>query len=239
MGELRIDDLELNGKKIIQNPDYFCFGIDSVLLANFVESNSIKNTIVDLCSGSGVIPVIISQKKKCSKIYAVELQNEMYELLDKNIKYNNLEEKIFGIKANIKEFTLNEKVDVVVSNPPYKKIGTGTVNENQVKYIARHEAECTLEDIFNTASKLLKQKGKLYLVHKPQRLTDLIAIARKYKLEPKRIQFVYPNTHSEPSIVLVEYIYFGGNEVRVLPPIIEYNEKGEYSKQILEIYGRN
>ncbi len=239
MGEFRIDDLELNGKKIIQNPDYFCFGIDSVLLANFVESNSIKNKIVDLCSGSGVISIIISQKKKCDKIYAVELQDEMYELLDKNIKYNDLNEKIIGIKSNIKEFSLKEKVDIVVSNPPYKKIGTGTINENKVKYVARHEVECTIEDIFTTASRLLKQKGKLYLVHKPQRLTDLIAVARNYNLEPKKIQFIYPNITSQPSIVLIEYVYFGGNEMRVLPPIIEYNEDGEYSKQLSEIYGSN
>lgn len=237
MDKERIDDLGINGKKIIQNTDYFCFGIDSVLLANFVESNSSKNNIVDLCSGSGVISVIVSQKKKCNKIYAVELQNEMYDLLDRNIKINSLEEKIIPLKGDVKSFSMNEKVDIVVSNPPYKEVGTGVENTNTVKYIARHEKECTLEDIFKCSSKLLKQKGKLYLVHKPQRIPDLISEARKYKLEPKKMRLVYPTINSKPSIVLMEYVYFGGNELEVLSPLIEYNENGEYTKEIFEIYG--
>ena len=237
MDKERIDDLGINGKKIIQNTDYFCFGIDSVLLANFVESNSGKNNIVDLCSGSGVISVIVSQKKKCNKIYALELQNEMYDLLDRNIKINSLEEKIIPLKGDVKSFSMNEKVDIVVSNPPYKEVGTGVENTNTVKYIARHEKECTLEDIFKCSSKLLKQKGKLYLVHKPQRISDLISEARKYKLEPKKMRLVYPTINSKPSIVLMEYVYFGGNELEVLSPLIEYNENGEYTKEIFEIYG--
>lgn len=237
MDKERIDDLGINGKKIIQNTDYFCFGIDSVLLANFVESNSSKNNIVDLCSGSGVISVIVSQKKKCNKIYAVELQNEMYDLLDRNIKINSLEEKIIPLKGDVKSFSMKEKVDIVVSNPPYKEVGTGVENTNTVKYIARHEKECTLEDIFKCSSKLLKQKGKLYLVHKPQRIPDLISEARKYKLEPKKMRLVYPTINSKPSIVLMEYVYFGGNELEVLSPLIEYNENGEYTKEIFEIYG--
>lgn len=237
MDKERIDDLGINDKKIIQNTDYFCFGIDSVLLANFVESNSGKNNIVDLCSGSGVISVIISQKKKCNKIYAVELQNEMYDLLERNVKINSLEEKIVPLKGNVKNFTMTEKVDIVVSNPPYKEVGTGVENTNTVKYIARHEKECTLEDIFKCSSKLLKQKGKLYLVHKPQRIPDLISVAREYKLEPKRMRLVYPTIDSKPSIVLIEYVYFGGNELEVLSPLIEYDENGEYTKEIFEIYG--
>ncbi|MBQ8379410.1 MAG: tRNA1(Val) (adenine(37)-N6)-methyltransferase [Clostridia bacterium] len=237
MDKERIDDLGINGKKIIQNTDYFCFGIDSVLLANFVESNSSKNNIVDLCSGSGVISVIVSQKKKCNKIYALELQNEMYDLLDRNVKINSLEEKIIPLKGDVKSFSMKEKVDIVVSNPPYKEVGTGVENTNTVKYIARHEKECTLEDIFKCSSKLLKQKGKLYLVHKPQRIPDLISEARKYKLEPKKMRLVYPTINSKPSIVLMEYVYFGGNELEVLSPLIEYNENGEYTKEIFEIYG--
>ena len=237
MDKERIDDLGINGKKIIQNTDYFCFGIDSVLLANFVESTSCKNNILDLCSGSGVVSVIVSQKKKCNKIYAVELQNEMYDLLNRNVKINSLEEKIVPLKGNVKDFTMNKKVDVVVSNPPYKEVGTGVENINIVKYIARHEKECTLEDIFKCSSKLLKQKGKLYLVHKPQRIPDLISEARKYKLEPKKMRLVYPTINSKPSIVLMEYVYFGGNELEVLSPLIEYDENGEYTKEIFEIYG--
>ena len=237
MNNERIDDLNLNGKKIIQNTDYFCFGIDSVLLANFVSSNSSKNVVVDLCSGTGVISVILTQKKKLHKIYAVELQDEMYNLLKRNIKLNNLEDCIYPFKANIKDYYLDKKVDIVVCNPPYKEIGTGLQNENNVKYIARHEKECTLEDVFKCSSKILKQKGKLYLVHKPQRLVDLISLARKYNLEPKNIRFVYPKFNSSASIVLVEYVFYGGNEINVLPPLIEYDEFGNYTEEILDIYG--
>lgn len=237
MNNERVDDLNLNGKKIIQNTDYFCFGIDSVLLANFVKSNSSKNVVVDLCSGSGIISVIISQKKNVRKIFSVELQDEMFDLLERNIKLNNLDEVISPVKANIKEYYMDKKVDIVVCNPPYKEIGTGVENENTVKYIARHEKECTLEDVFICASRLLKQKGKLYLVHKPQRLADLIVFARKYKLEAKTLRFVYPTIDSKPSIVLIEYMYCGGNEINVLPPLIEYDENGNYTKEILDIYG--
>ena len=183
MNNERIDDLNLNGKKIIQNTDYFCFGIDSVLLANFVSSYSSKNVVVELCSGTGVISVILTQKKKLHKIYAVELQDEMYNLLKRNIKLNNLEDCIYPFKANIKDYYLDKKVDIVVCNPPYKEIGTGIKNENTVKYIARHEKECTLEDVFKCSSKILKQKGKLYLVHKPQRLVDLISLAGEYNFD--------------------------------------------------------
>lgn len=237
MNNERIDELNLNGKKIIQNTDYFCFGIDSVLLANFIESNSSKNIVVDLCSGSGVISVIISQKKKYDKIYAVELQKEMYDLLSRNIKINFLEDNILPFNINIKDFNLDKKADIVVCNPPYKKVGTGVQNTNDVKYIARHEKECTLEDVFKCSSRILKQKGKLYLVHKPQRLVDLLSQARKLNLEPKRIRFVYPTINNKPSIVLVEYVYYGGNEIDVLPPLIEYDEDGNYTKEILNIYG--
>ena len=237
MNKERIDDLNLNGKKIIQNTDYFCFGIDSVLLGNFVYSNSSKNIVVDLCSGTGVISVILSQKKKLQKIYAVELQDEMYSLLKRNIKLNNLEECIIPFKANIKDYCVDKKVDIVVCNPPYKEIGTGVQNENNVKYIARHEKECTLEDVFKCSSRLLKQKGRLYIVHKPQRLTDLISIARKYKLEPKNVRFVHPKVEASASIVLIEYVYCGGNEINVLPPLIEYDDFGNYTREILEIYG--
>ena len=245
----RLDDLNLNGKKVYQDTEYFCFGIDSVLLANFVKSNSINNNIIDLCSGSGVIPIIISQKKKFNKIFAVELQRQMYELLDENITINDLNEKIIGInsdinnineiKNNLKNVINNDKVDIIVCNPPYKKCGTGVVNENNVKYIARHEVKCNIHDIFKTSSALLKSKGKLYLVHKPDRLVDLFEIARKYKLEPKTIRFVHPKATKAPSIVLIEYTKDGGNELKILDPLIEYNKDGNYTDEIYEIYGNN
>ncbi|MEG0873109.1 MAG: tRNA1(Val) (adenine(37)-N6)-methyltransferase [Clostridia bacterium] len=240
----RIDELGIDNLKIIQNSDYFCFGTDSVLLANFVKSNSNSNVILELCSGSGVIPVIISAKKKYSKIFAVELQNEMFDLLKRNIEYNKLEEKIIPIHEDIKEIKsikdkIREKIDIVVVNPPYKTVGTGILNDNDIKYIAKHEVKCTLEDIFSTSARLTKYKGKLYMVHKPERLVDVLCIARKYNFEAKQMQLVYPKSNLAPSIVLVEYVLGGGNELRISKPLIEYNNDGSYTKEFLKIYESN
>lgn len=247
MEKERIDDLGVNNLKIIQNIDYFCFGTDSVLLSNFITSNSSNNIILDLCSGGGVIPIIISAKYNYSKIFAVELQDEMYDLLQKNIQLNKLQEKIYPLKGDIKDFnsirqmlikeTGKGNANIITVNPPYKPKGRGIVNEHNVKYIARHEEMCTLEDIFFTSSKLLEFKGKLYLVHKPERIVDLLVIARKYNLEAKRIRYVYPRVDVKPSIVLIEYVKGGGNETLMLPPLIEYNEDGSYTNEIYTIYG--
>lgn len=245
----RIDDLNLNGKKIIQDTDLFLFGMDSVLLANKVKGTNKNTIIVDLGTGSAVMPVIICEKNKIGKIIGVELQDKMCELAVKNVKYNNLEDKICILKENlknvasikkyIKQTVEREEVDIVISNPPYKKVGTGSKNEKDEKYIARHEVMCELEDVFKTASKLLKFKGKLYIVHKPERIADLISLARKYKLEAKEIQFLQPTINKKPSIVLIEYVLGGGNECIVLPNLIEYDEFGNYTKEILSIYDMN
>lgn len=244
----RIDDLELNGLKIIQNKEYFCFGMDSILLANFVESNNSKNIIIDFCSGSGVIPIIISAKKKYKEIVGIELQNEMFDLLERNVYLNGLNDKIIPIQCDIKDVKALKKgiltrynrdnVDIIVCNPPYKKIGTGVQNENTVKYIARHEEKCSLEDIFSSASRLLRSRGKLYLVHKPDRLVDLLAEARKYNLEPKKIRFVHPRFKKNASIVLIEYIKDSGSELSVQNPLIEYDDDGKYTDEIYSIYGK-
>ncbi len=243
----RIDDLNLNGKKIIQDTNLFLFGMDSVLLANKVKGTNKNTVVLDLGTGSAVMPVIIAEKNEIGKIIGIELQDKMYELAVKNIKYNNLEQKVCVLRENlknvdsirryVKEITDKDKVDIIISNPPYKKVGTGSKNELNEKYIARHEVECELEDIFKTASKLLKFRGKLYIVHKPERIADLIALARKYNLESKEIQFLQPNENKKPSIVLIEYVLGGGNECIVLPNLIEYDDNGNYTKEILDIYG--
>ena len=245
----RIDDLGINDLKIIQNKEYFCFGTDSVLLANFVKSENSNNVILDLCSGSGVIPIILSAKKKYKKIFGVELQSEMYDLFDRNIKINNLEDSIISIKENVKNIKdirkkvtsimEKDKIDIITCNPPYKEIGTGLTTNHDVKTIAKCEVMCNLEDIFITSSKLLGKGGKLYLVHKPERLSDLIYFGRKYNLEAKEIRFVYPKIDKKPSIVLISYRKDGGNETKVLEPLIEYNDDMSYTDEIYRIYGIN
>lgn len=243
----RIDYLGINDLKVIQNSNYFCFGIDSVLLANFVESNNTNNYILDLCSGGGVIPILLSSKIKYKKIAAIELQNEMFDLLTRNVNMNGLNDKIdifnYDINdiKNIRKVLLEkykkDTVDIITVNPPYKIKGTGIKNENEVKYIARHEVKCTLDDIFSSSSKLLNVGGKLYIVHKPQRLSDLLLLARKYNLEAKQIRLVYPKKDAKPSIVLIQYTKNGGNELNILPPLIEYNDDGSYTDEIYKLYG--
>lgn len=239
--------LGINDMEIVQDDNYFCFGMDTILLANFVISNSSKNVIVDFCSGTGVIPIIISAKQNYKRLYAVELQKEMFNLLEKNIYGNSLSEKIIPINEDIKNYNEikksifklenGENIDIIVCNPPYKQIGTGIINENTVKYIARHEEKCKLEDVFVSANKLLNVKGELYIVHKPERLVDLIDLARKNNLEPKKIRFVYPKVNMKPSIVLIKYVKKGGNELIIEPPIIEYKDSGEYTDEIYKMYG--
>jgi len=243
----RIDDLNINGLKLIQNKDYFMFGIDSVILSSMVKSMSSSNVIVDFCTGSSVIPILLTTRVKYKKIIGIELQQEMYDLAVRNVKMNNLQYDICILNQDIKEYKeivkyirenvmASGNVDVVVCNPPYKKVGTGIVNENSVKYIARHEDKCTLEDIFLSSSKLLKTKGKLYLVHKPERLADLIGLARKYNLEAKNINIMQPKIDKKASLVFIEYVKDGGNECNVNPVLIQYDENGDYTDKIKEIY---
>jgi len=240
----RIDDLLVDNLKLIQNKNYFLFGMDSVLLSSIVKSKS-SNTIIDLCTGSAVIPILLTSRIKYSKIIGIELQEEMHNLAKRNVKLNNLEKGIEIIKEDIRNYTkiINilkqqdvNKVDIVVCNPPYKQVGTGTINDKTVKYIARHEEYCTLDDVFKTSSKLLKEKGKLYLVHKPERIADLITKARKYKLEVKEITIMQPKINKKASLVLLEYSLGGGNEAAINPIIIEYDDSGEYTSQIKKIY---
>ena len=242
----RIDDLNLNGKKVVQDTDLFLFGMDSVLLANMVKNLDSQKVLVDLGTGCAVMPIIICEKNNFNKIIGVEIQDKMYNLAIKNIKLNNLEDKIYilkedlknieKLKENICEITGKEKVDIVISNPPYKKEGTGSKNKEDEKYIARHEVKCNLEDLFKTVESILKIKGKFYLVHKPERIADLISIGRKYNLEAKKIRFMQPTINKKPSIVLVEYVLGGGNECIVENVLIEFDENNKYSKEILDIY---
>lgn len=243
----RIDDLKIDGLKLIQNKEYFMFGIDSVILSSMVKSNSSSNIIVDFCTGSAVIPILLTTRVKYKKIIGVELQKEMYYLAVRNVAMNNLEKDISVLNQDIKEYkeivkyirenvASSGNVDVIVCNPPYKEVGTGVVNENNVKYIARHEEKCTLDYIFLSSSKLLKTKGKLYLVHKPDRLADLICLARKYNLEVKEITMLQPTKSKKPSIVFLEYVKDGNKGVNILPNILEYDKDGNYTDKIKEIY---
>lgn len=242
----RIDDLNIAGLKLIQNTKYFCFGMDSVLLSNYVGGNKSSNVIIDFCTGSAVIPILLTAKIRYKKIYGIELQEQMYDLATRNIALNNLENEITVINNDINNVTaikellkndgLNDTVDIITVNPPYKSKDCGVENDLDVKKIARHEIMCSLEDVFNSSSKLLKYGGKLYMVHKPERLTDIICIGRKYGIELKKMRLMQPYIDKKPSIVLLEMVKGAGAEIIVEPNLIEYNQDGSYTDEIYNIY---
>ncbi len=237
----RIDDLEYKGLKIIQNKDGFCFGIDSILLSDFAKEIPNNAKVIDLGTGTGIISILLCKKTQLSKIIGIEIQKEVYELAKRNIKLNNLENKFELINENIKNL---EKIleknsyDAIVTNPPYKKENTGLTNENKLKLISRHEIEANLEDFIQISTKLLKNNGIFYMVHRPERLTDIIESLRKNKLEPKVLQLVYPKINKQPTMILIKAIKNAKPFLKIKEPLIIYNENNTYKDEILKIYNK-
>lgn len=237
----RIDDLEFKGLKIIQNKDGFCFGIDSILLSDFAKEIKKGSKVIDLGTGTGIIGILLCMKTELSKIIGVEIQKEVYDMAKRSIKLNNLENKFEIINENIKNLENiieTGTFDAVVTNPPYKKIGTGLTNENEKKLISRHEITANLEDFIKVSSKMLKDKGTLYMVHRPDRMVDIIELLRKYKLEPKRIKFVYPNANKDANLILLKAVKNANPFLKIEKPLYVYNQNGEYTDEILKIYGK-
>ena len=238
----RIDDLEFQNLKIIQNTKGFCFGIDSVLLSDFAKNIKNNSTVVDLGTGTGIISILLSKKASIKKIYGVEIQEDVCDMATRSVKLNNLEDKIEIINNNIKNISTILGInmcDAVVTNPPYKKYGTGLLNDKESKIISRHEKECTLEDVIKQSFKILKDKGSFYMVHRPDRLVDIIYLMRKYKIEPKELRIVYSNIKSKAVLLLVKGIKNAGEELKLLKPLYIYNEDGTYTDEILKIYNKD
>lgn len=234
----RIDALDCANLQIIQNTEFFCFGIDSVLLANFAKDMRHHSVVMDLGTGNGILPILLSAKTKAKKIIGVEVQKELVELANRNILFNELEDKIQIIHSNVKNVdTIIEKntIDVIVSNPPYKPLHTGLQNESKQKLIARHEIEATLEDFIRTSYTMLKDKGALYMVHRIERLADILVALRKYKMEPKEIQFVQDVKQTPPKLVLIKAVKNAHAFLKVKPTIYIREENGEQSSQMQEI----
>lgn len=225
--------------KIVQNTDMFNFSLDSVLLPNFVTLNKNTAKILDIGCGNAPIPLILSTKTS-AKIIGVEIQKDVYELALKIVKMNDLEKQIEIINDdinNIYTYFETESFDTVVCNPPYFKVAT-TPNLNTIEYktIARHEIKLNLEQIINIAKKVLKNNGNIAMVHRPERLSDIITIMRKNNIEPKRIRFVYPKETKEANILLIEGVKNGRPGLKILPPLYSHCENGEYSKQIKKYF---
>lgn len=234
----RIDDLQLNNLKIIQNSDWFCFGIDSILLSGFATEIHNSSKIIDLGTGTGILPILLSEKIKKSEIVGVEVQKEVADMAKRSIELNNLESRIEIINKNIKELEYKEEFDAVVTNPPYKEKDTGLINSNKVKLISRHELEGELEDFIKVSSKVLKNKGNMYMVNRPERIVDIFEYCRIYKLEPKEMRMVYSKVKSKPTLVLIKATKNANKYLKVKEPLYIYDEEGNYTEEVLKIYNK-
>lgn len=239
----RIDDIGFGSLKLIQKPRDFCYGVDAVILADFAAKKA-KNppeVIVDLGTGTGVIPLILSHKTEASKIYGIEVQKDSCERAQRNAKLNCLEDRLLFINGDVKDKEdwgkgLRAAADMVVSNPPYFRSGGGLVNGGSAKAIARHETTAGLEDFMECAGYLLKPKGDFFMIHRPARLVDLCCFARKAGLEPKEIRMVSPTEKAAPNIMLVHMVKGGGRELRLTRPLAVYDGKGNYTEELLRAY---
>ena len=233
----RVDDLQ-NGFFVIQDPKKFCFGMDAVLLSGFARVKK-GETALDMGTGTGIIPILLSQRTEGKHFTGLEIQAECAEMADRSVKYNCLEDRVQIVEGDIKEAAGifgAASFDVVTCNPPYMIGQHGLTNPHLPKAIARHEILCTFDDVASQAARVLKDRGRSYLVHRPFRLVELMAALTKYKLEPKRMQLVYPYIDKEPNMVLIEACKGGNSRIQIERPLVVYEKPGVYTKDILELY---
>ena len=235
----RIDDLQRNGYRIIQDPERFCFGMDAVLLAGFAKEAR-GERLLDIGTGTGILPLLMEARTQIPHLFGIEIQEESAEMARRSVKLNALEEKIEIITGDIKEadrWFEAASFDVITCNPPYMIGQHGLQNAERSKTIARHEVCCTFRDIAEMTVKLLKPGGRFYLVHRPFRLAEILVTLSNYKLEPKRMQLVYPFADKEPNMVLMEAVRCGRPRMTVEKPLIVYQSPGVYTPEIYDIYG--
>ncbi len=229
----RLDDLQLNGLELIQDPNKFCFGVDAVFLSDFVRVKP-GETVLDMGTGNGIIPVLLSAKTQGKKFTGLEIQPDTAEMARRSVRLNHLEERIEIVTGDIKEAAEIFKpafFDVITTNPPYMPAEHGLRNPDSARAIARHEVMCSLDDILRESMRLLQDKGRFYMIHRPFRLTEIMIKMNQYKIEPKRIQFIYPYIDKEPAMVLIEGVRGARSRVTVEPPIIIYDRPAEGYRQ--------
>lgn len=235
----RLDDLGIDNLYIIQDPSTFCFGIDAVLLSDFAKIYK-DETVVDLCSGNGILPVLLFAKTKAKKIYGIEIQRALCDIANRSIEYNEISSRIEIICKDLKEIKDSfppESIDVITVNPPYLKKTSGIENEKEAVRIARFEVMCDFNDIVFASKYLLKVKGRMYIVQRPYRLVEILKTMTENGIEPKMLRFVMPYNDKEPNLVLIEGIKGAKPEMRIMPPLIVYDRPGEYTKELRKIYG--
>ncbi len=236
----RIDDLEINGFRIIQNPFCFCFGMDAVLLANFARISS-KADVIDLGTGTGIVPLLLAAKSKGQSWTGLEIQENMVDMARRSVEMNEVTEKVNILQGDLKavrEMFKPAQFGAVTSNPPYMKENSGLKNPSDTIYISRHEVSASLEDVVSAASYLLKTNGTFTMVHRPSRLPEIMEMMVKYRLEPKRMQLVQPTVDKEPNLVLIEGVKEAGRECRILPTLAVYDNEGNYTEELLRYYGK-
>ncbi len=235
----RLDDLQCKGYHIIQDPARFCFGMDAVLLSGFAKAKK-GEKVLDLGTGTGIIPILMAAKTEGESFTALEIQEESADMARRSVSYNHLDEKVNIVIGDIKDASKifgASSFDVITTNPPYM-IGThGENSPSEAKAIARHEVLCNLDDILRESARLLKPKGRFYMVHRPFRLAEIMSKMVEYKIEPKRMRLVYPYIDKEPNMVLIEGLRGGKSRMTVEAPLIVYKEPGVYTDEIYELYG--
>ena len=237
----RIDDLQRDGLKILQNPDKFCFGIDAVLLSDFASAKK-NEMVLAIGTGTGIIPILMTAKTEGKHFTGLEIQEESADMAERSVKMNGLEDKVSIVRGDVKDalkLFKRESFNVITSNPPYMTESAGAGNENEPKAIARHEIMCTLDDVIREGSKLLKVSGRFYMIHRPFRLAEIFETFKKYNLEPKRMRLVHPYADKEPTMVLIEAVKCAKPGIKIMAPLTVYEKSGKYTGEIYKIYGMN
>lgn len=235
----RLDELHRNGYFIIQNPDKFCFGMDAVLLSGFANVKPGEHAL-DLGTGTGIIPILLEAKTKGEHFTGLEIQMESADMAARSVALNHLESKIDIVTGDIRDASNlfgASSFDVITTNPPYMIGKHGLSSSSEAKTIARHEVLCTLDDVLSQSARLLKQKGRFYMVHRPFRLAEIMSKMVAFGIEPKRMKLVYPFIDREPNMVLIEGLRGGNSRLTVEKPLIVYKERGVYTDEIYDIYG--
>ncbi len=239
MAGTRIDEIGFGGLRLIQDPEAFCYGVDAVILAGMAAQRAKDTTaIMDMCSGNGIVPLILSHKTECGDIVGVELQSEAFGLACESVRMNGLTDRISFLNCDVidlpKEY--NNRFTVVTMNPPYTEKGSGMTGPADARTIARHETTAGIEDFLKKASEVLKDRGQLFMIHRPSRLVDLMYHGRKYGLEPKMMQLISPRQGEKPNMILLEYVKGAGRQLDVENGMYIYEGTGKYSEKILKLY---
>ena len=240
----RLDEIGFGGLTLVQKPEEFCYGVDAVILADFAAKYARRSfrAAIDMGTGTGIIPLILSYKTEIPKITGIEVQKDSFDRAMRNTKNNGLEGRVGFIHGDVKDFrtgwgkALQGSCDLVTSNPPYTAGNSGLTSSNPAKLIARHETTADLEDFMKCAAWLLRDKGEFFMVHRPSRIVDICCLGRQHGLEVKELQFVSPNREGKPNIILVHMVKGGGREAKMLPPLYVYDMEGNYTPELLEAY---